>query len=261
MNKSTEFIFSIPDKISDLKTALQIIGDYQFSAVETAYEHIASYKIDSLDELFDYLPLYSVRNIIPLSVSRSIADQKEAVITGFLNELEKRTDLLDTIEADYFTLDMGIENSVGSEDSEAFRNRISLLARMAPLLYRQSVRLALPVRIPSVLPEPNIAFSEVLKGSLCGKISLIMNIHPHEPAILGQYNELITPFRFYTENISFEFEPETGNTMVTQFVKKWVETLMELNIPERIIFRPRLTSIDSLEECASKLENIINSIG
>ena len=194
--------------------------------------------------------IIGIRDILSPSITGSVADLHENIITGFLEQillLQKQCKPI----TERFTLDIGLNASV--QNPAQCTRRALLLKRMAPAIYRDGFIVNIPVRIPSVSKISAAQYAAVLRDSMCGQIKLALNIYPHETASAGEPIEFLKEYRFLMDTVSFVYEPEIGNVLVPELLEPWFNALKELGYAGPVIFRPRVSTAENLLHAAKTL--------
>ena len=249
-----DFALGISQSIQDIDQCLQSIDGSGFQCIEIPGTWLESpgavRKINNSP-----LHIVGVTNLIESSVSASIADYNENIQQGFIEKLVLMMDNLADLQVDRFSIDTGFEAIYNNP--EKVLQRVSLLKNIAPYLYRKNINLVIPVRIPSVSAIQKGKYASLLRNSMCSNIKLALHIHPHETIKMGTPAELLEEFRFFIDSISFVYEPEAGNSLVTKLVEPWFEALEKLDYQGMVVLHPRVSNLDNMITSLRKLSHFL----
>ena len=256
MNYSNfNFSLGISPSVSDISQCLQLLDNSFFENIEIPGTWLESHDLESALERTS-LNITGVTNIIEASVAASIADYNDTIKNGFIEKVYLLLNKLDDLRITCSSIDPGVATQFASDTKTA--ERAALLRRIAPKLYTKDAIMNIPLRIPSVADIPRGGYVNFLQKTMCGKIRLAVNIHPHE-RISRTPAEILEEFRFFIDTISFIYEPETGNLLVRKVIDPWLEAAEKLDFTGPVIFRPIVSGSDKLAEAAENLKKVIET--
>jgi len=246
--KRKRFILAIPSQLDpDGAEALKFISE-PFDGLELPDTILSS---DAFDKA---LTVANVTDIVPKTVSRGITLQTKAIKDEFATLLMESFDRIKLTEADSLTIDFGLDNR-GKEDNN-YEEKVLFLKSLAPHLYRNEMKIRLPARIPRSSDTYKAILPEFIRDSLCGLFRMELNVHPHE--LLDTIPmEHLAPYRFLMDSTSFAYEPEAGNFLVKKLLEPWFEALNELDFEGNIVFKPLVSSWESLDDAVDSLNDLL----
>ncbi|MCK5844795.1 MAG: hypothetical protein KAG97_08820, partial [Victivallales bacterium] len=115
---------------------------------------------------------------VPKSVARGIPYQTTAMKEEFLNLILDVFSKMHTTRIDSLTLNFDIDEALS--DDANYEKLIHFLKSLAPHLYRNKIKVRLPVRIPAPTSGELSPIPSIIRDSMCGMFRMELNIHPHE---------------------------------------------------------------------------------
>lgn len=202
------------------------------------------------------LNVVNLTDPVPKSVARGIPYQTTAIKNEFFNHLLAIFAKMRGMGINSLTLDLGID---ASSTNDSKRERLILfLKSLAPHLYRHETYLRLPLRIPAQPAGETSPIPSIIRDSMCGMFRMELNVHPHE-MLNANPIEHIKDFRFFMDSISFVYEPEAGNFLVDKLLDPWFEALAEINFTGDVVFKPSVSTWESLDDAVDGLHSLMNS--
>ena len=262
-----KFAISLSGGIKEWVSALKIVDSSLFDKVELPGVCIDdNLKNLSGSDIFKEFPedkrnfeVISVTDIAPATISGEIADQSRAIIDDFIENIRISLRKLDRFGIQQSTLNISPENAF--ENEERRMRQVKLIKQITPTLSDKRLKLSIPVRIPSVNNTDPGNFPAFLREIMSPNIKLAINIHPHEIKNQDSPENLLRPFRFLMDSISFIYEPEAGNLLVDKLLDPWFKILGKHLFSGTVIFMPRTANIAIFRKEVKRISGIIAQNG
>ena len=247
-NATRRFVLGVPPRLDpDGAEMLRFVGD-SFDALELPEPLFASPGFDKT------LNVSNLTDIVPKSVSRGIFKQSRPIKDEFIALFIKAFDKTGGMSLNSGSLDLGLDDaSPKSPDGEL---KTAFLKSLAAHLYRNNLTTRLPTRLPRHDEPPTSPIPAFIQASMCGLYRAEVNVHPHE-LLEAEPFELLRPFRFLAESVSFVYEPEAGNFLVEKLLAPWFEALDELSFEGDIVFKPLVSTWENLDDAVDALHPLL----
>jgi hypothetical protein len=250
LQKATRFVLAVPPILDpDGVEVLRFISE-PFDALELPDSIISSSAFD------ETLPVANLTDILPKSVSREIPLQSKAIKVEFSELLIKTFGKIRPFGMSSLTIDFGLDDC--REDATNYEQQVDFLKSLAPHLYRNEVKTRLPVRVPRVSEAPATRVPDFIRDSMCGLFRVELNVHPHE-ILNSPPLDHIAEFRFLMDSIAFVYEPEAGNFLVEKLLSPWFGALNDILFEGDIVFKPLVSTWESLDDAVDGLIDLIKS--
>jgi len=199
----------------------------------------------------------SVTDIAPAVISGEMAEQSSGIREDFVENI--RLSLTELAKLGIKACSLNIAPETTFDNEEKRERKIMLLKRITPFLYDKKINLSIPVRMPSVSDLDFGNYLTFAREAMSPYIKLSANIHPHEIKNKKTPAELLCPFRFLMDSISFIYEPEAGNILVDELMMPWFELLDKYQFSGTVIFVPRTSNIAIFSREISRITSIMEN--
>ena len=183
----------------------------------------------------------SVTDIAPASIAGEIYGQSPKIIDNFVENIHASVYELNKLNIRSCSLNIAGENIFANPEKR--QGTIKILKRISSILYEKKITLSLPVRVPATAGNSQDNYPVLVRETMSPFVKLAVNIHPHEIKNQTDPDELIGPYRFLMNSVSFIYEPEAGNFLVPKLMDPWFELLIQYRFAGPVIFLPRTANI------------------
>ena len=207
-----------------------------------------------LEHNWEYIHLTELMDSV---LSRRIAEQTPSIIKEFVNNFNTLLDRAHAFQVDSVTVDFSVDSAAASP--EIYASLQSLIKSLMPKLYETGIKLCIPLRIPSVSPEPPPeAHLNFLRELMFPGIRFTVNIHPHQLNKDFVPEQLLRWHRFDMEVIRFVYEAEMGNRLVKKLLNPSMEYLKSILFTGALVFCPRVSGADTFIKETAHLREMLS---
>ena len=205
---------------------------------------------------FQYLHIGS---IIDREVACNLPYASESLYDEFAAYTEKIVSLLDSIGIHTVTFDPGM-NSVLT-DSRTLASTLRILKLIAPVLQRTGIVLLLPFSLPCRGKETPAMLTDFLRTSMIPNLKVRLDIHPHEiPRERMLPDRLAGTLLLEVRSVLFRYDADSGNTLVPEHVKPWIERLHLLGFHGPFMAAPALSGAGRFLHEADEWSALIHTL-
>jgi len=225
-----------------------------FSAVEISGGQFE--EEDFCQTIQDYnLAICHVRDLLPASLTRTIAQQNDKIIAHFQEQYELLLSRSIEQELPGFSLDFALENFL--PDAERRSRLAGFLKRLAPLLHDRRITLCLPLRIPSPTSVAVESYPAFLQQLMTSSYQLSADIHPHELDRESGPEDILRWIRFNLGIVRFIYDADAGNYLVERLLKPWLDLLGTANYRGAVVFVPRIRDAEQYFNEITRLNDLL----
>lgn len=246
-----------PMKIIDVSIfdLVELPGAYLDARRERNNFNSANDIFSVFDEEKRRFKIVSISDVAAANITGEMAEQSKKIQTDFIENMRIAIDDIHKLGINRCTLNISPENSF--ENPEKRKNKVNLLKKICPLLIEKEMAVSLPVRIPAAIGVDFTQYPMLLREAMCPNLKLAINVHPHEIKDKHDPMEILRPFRFLMDSLSFIYEPDAGNYLVGKLLDPWFKILQELNYTGTIFLVPRTTQTATFGREIERLSDLV----
>lgn len=220
------FGYSASGSLLPVAALLEIADQELFSSIELSHTQLEACSVMQRNKIVEYFPFIVAGGFVSRDFASNLLDLPPKMLDSFVAELESLFRKFAFLNIKYLSFDLPLYELLQKGDCPERKNLQKLLRKLLPLLTELDQTLLLPLRIPSPCPEKAaLLASSFIRESMCTKVKLKWEIHPHELSRQFSVQELAGVSAFDTKCIAFHYNADKGETLVKEHVLPWVEHL------------------------------------
>ncbi len=203
------------------------------------------------------LPLLSVHSLLPVNVSRYLAEAGDVARHALLSYIRALLEKAAAAGIDYTSIDLGADREADGDDAR-IKVRADMLRSLMPLAEGLEVSVCLPRRLPrhQLRKEPDATLRLVNDvAHRCCRIAL--NVYPDELPDAFDVRVFLRGIHLHLGLIRWHYEPHLGIHINQIFCGEWLEALRWLGYRGPLIFCPRHLDAATFQQEVVRLDTVL----